>query len=483
VNLHPPQAAPREKEAPGQQPSAPEVLRKSPLFARLPDHELERLMGMGKRIRLLSGTLLLEEGTPGDQFYVILDGELEVTRTEGGRTTVLDIQQAGGFLSEMSLLENRPRTASARATRDSEVLALEPEEFRDLLERCPGVALSMIKIVLARLRSTESSIIETGRLAGLGTLAAGLAHELNNPAAAIARNTDLLGKAMEEWHRKEGELRRLPLGESELGAIGDLLGVMGEVNGNRWGGTAAGLREVEVDGWLSERGLEEAWQLVPVLSEAGWDRARLDKLEAQLSPSHLEPVLSWLVAGLEAFSLIHGIRTASRAISDIVGRVRSYSSLDRGQVQQVDVRESMGNALSMLKTGMSPGIDVRIDFPEELPTVEAHGGELGQVWTNLIQNALDAMGEKGTLELSVHEEGDGCLVVKITDSGAGIPDAIRPRIFDPFFTTKPQGKGTGLGLAITYGIVVNQHRGSIRIDSRPGRTVAEVALPRSFQER
>ena len=124
-------------------------------------------MGMGKRIRLPSGTLLLEEGTPGDQFYVILDGELEVTRTEGGRTTVLDIQQAGGFLSGMSLLENRPRTASARATRDSEVLALEPEEFRDLLERCPGVALSMIKIVLARLRSTESSIIETGRLAGL----------------------------------------------------------------------------------------------------------------------------------------------------------------------------------------------------------------------------------------------------------------------------------------------------------------------------
>jgi signal transduction histidine kinase len=480
VSLHPSQAAPREKTAPGQQPSAPEVLRESPLFAKLPDHELERLMITGKRIQLPSGTLLLEEGTPGAEFYIILDGELEVTRTEGGRTTVLDIQKAGGFLSEMSLLENRPRTASARATRDSEVLALEPEDFQDLLERCPGVALSMTKIVLARLRSTESSIIESGRLAGLGTLAAGLAHELNNPAAAIARNTDLLGKAMEEWHRREGRLRVLPLSEAELEAIGDLLEAMKEAPKHRWEGTAAGLRELEVDGWLEQRGVTETWELVPVLSEAGWDRTRLDQLERQLSPPHLEPVLSWLVAGQEAFSLIRGIRTASRAISDIVGRVRSYSSLDRGQVQHVDVRESIGNALSMLKTGMSPGIDVLIDFPEDLPTVEAHGGELGQVWTNLIQNALDAMGEDGTLEVRAMTEGNDCLVVEIADSGEGIPDAIRPRIFDPFFTTKPQGKGTGLGLAITYGIVVNQHRGSIRIDSRPGRTVAEVALPRSL---
>ena len=440
---------------------------------------MERLLAAGTRSFLPSGTVLLKEGTPGDQFFVILEGELEVTRNEGGRTLVLDIQGAGGFLSEMSLLEDRPRSASARATRDSTVLALEPEQFGDLLSRCPGVALSMLKIVMSRLRSTETSMIESGRMAGLGTLAAGLAHELNNPASAIARNTDLLGQAWEEWHRREDQLRRLPLTEPEATLVAGLLEHVRDGGDNRWQSSGSGRRETELEGWMEERGWQETWDIAAILAEAGWDRSKVDALEEVLASDHLEPVLRWVAAGLEAFGLVTGIRTASRAISDIVGRVRSYSSLGRGRIQLVDVRESLINALSILEGRIGPGIRVSLDFPDEMPSIEAHGGELGQVWTNLIHNALDAMEGGGDLAIKARET-DGGVVVEIADTGTGIPDSVRPRIFDPFFTTKGQGKGTGLGLAITYGIVVNQHRGTIGVESRPGRTVVEVALPRKL---
>jgi len=471
-----PDTAIRDRSRQPTDPASLRALRASPLFEGLPEGELNRLLETGRRIFLPSGTVLLEEGTPGDQFFVILEGEVEVTRNEGGRTLVLDIQGAGGFLSEMSLLEDRPRSASARATRDSTVLALEPEQFRDLLKRCSGVALAMLRIVMARLRSTETSMIESGRMRGLESLAAGLAHELNNPAAAIARNTDLLGPALEAWHLWEARIGRLPLSESEADVAAGLLDDLRGREGPEWRKADSGRRELEVEDWMRERGWEETWEIVPALAEAGWDRGKLEALRERLAPDHLEPVLRWVAAGLEAFGLVSGIRTASRAISDIVSRVRSYSSLDRGLRQPVDVRESLSNALAILKGRIGPEIEVRLDFPEEMPLIEAHGGELGQVWTNLIHNALDAMEKGGTLDIKVRESDEG-VVVEIADSGTGIPAAIRPRIFDPFFTTKGQGKGTGLGLAITYGIVVNQHRGIIRVDSRPGKTVVEVALP------
>jgi len=457
-------------------PEARRALRQSPLFSDLPEDELDRLLSRGIRIQLPTGMVLLEEGTPGDRFYVILRGQLEVTRTEGGRTIVLDVQGPGGFLSEMSLLEDRPRSASARANQESEVLSVHPHDFQDLLKRCSGAALAMLKIVMARLRSTETSIIESGRLAGLGSLAAGLAHELNNPAAAIARNTDLLEHALEEWHRREAILHRIGLSEGEVEMLRGLFDVLKEVDGGGAARAGAGKREAELDAWLQERGFEETWDLSPVLSEAGIDPGSLEVLEKGFAPGHLGPVLRWLAAGVEAVGLVKGIGTASSAISDIVGRVRSYSSVDHGPTQKVDVRASLLNALSILKGGMGDGIVLDLDVADGLPVIEAHGGELGQVWTNLIHNALDAMGERGTLGIRARSSGGG-VVVEITDTGTGIAEDVRPRIFDPFFTTKPQGKGTGLGLAITYGIVVTQHGGAIQVDSRPGRTVVEVALP------
>ncbi len=450
----------------------------SSFLSHLPEDGFRRLLATGERVSLAAGEVLLEEGEPGDLFYVILSGEVEIARRQGGRTTVLGVQGAGGFLGEMSLLENRPRSASARATRDSEVLALSPDAFHDLLERAPGLAAHMLRTVLARLRETEASVIQDGRMTGLGTLAAGLAHELNNPAAAVARNAALLDEALGEWSRWEGELARLPLSRAESALVAGLrqegFGRPPRPGSPGGGSTRA---EMEMESWLQDRGVENGWKLAPVLADAGWDRLTLESLGRRVSAGHLNATLQWAAAGLEVAGLVAGIQTASTAISGIVARVRSYSFLDRGPVQMVDVTGSILDAVSILRGRFGPSVEVRMDLPVDLPRIEGYGGELGQVWTNLVHNALDAMDGEGILGIEARTTPGG-VVVRISDTGPGIPHSIRPRIFDPFFTTKPEGRGTGLGLAITWGIVVNQHRGGIRVESRPGRTVMEVTLPR-----
>jgi signal transduction histidine kinase len=456
-----------------------DALRGFSLFSDLGEDDLERLTKLSERIPVRAGQTLFEEGSPGDRFYVILEGEMEVTRTDGGQTVILAVLGPGSFLSEMSLLEDQPRTASARAIGDSELLAIEPCEFRNLLATSSGAALTMLKTVTARLRSTESSLVEKGRLAGLGTLAAGLAHELNNPATANLRSSSLLRESLIEWGRRCAGLRGLKLGEPEVEAMGQLesLTFRGpEVSDDP--GTS-GQRELDLEAWLGEQGIDDAWALAATLADAGWDRDSLGDLLEQVDPSNLKPLLHWATAGAEAHGLVMEIQRGSKAISAIVGSVRSYSKLDRGPVQVVDVAESIRDTLAILKSKLD-GITVAVAIPPGLPEIEAYGGELNQVWTNLIDNALDAMERSGRLDIAGKETDEG-IVVSISDTGSGIAPEARPRIFDPFFTTKPQGHGTGLGLAITYGIVVNRHRGTIQVDSRPGRTVFEVALPQRMK--
>jgi signal transduction histidine kinase len=436
-----------------------------PLFADLSEEDLIWLASAARRLSVPRETVLLEEGTPGDCFYLILRGEFEVTRTEGGRRAVLEVLGPGGFLSEMSILEERPRSASARALTEGEVLALDPEDFKALLVRSPGAAFAMLRTVTSRLRSTESALIAHGRMVGLGTLSAGLAHELNNPAAAIVRSTDLLALALGEWQRRSVGLARLSLNEREVQALRSLEANLIQVP-----------EALPLEEWLERQGAPEAWNLAPPLAAAGWSLERLEELRTQLSPGHLEPVLTWMAAGAEALTLAQEIRQAGKAISSIVAGLRSCSSAGREPTRPVSVRESLATALSILKGKIRPGVRLVQDIPPDLPPVEAHPGELSQVWVNLLDNALDAMGGEGILEIRARGAPEG-VTVQIQDSGPGIPPEVRPRIFDPFFTTKPQGEGTGLGLAITYGFVVNQYRGSIRVDSRPGRTVFEVALP------
>jgi signal transduction histidine kinase len=270
------------------------------------------------------------------------------------------------------------------------------------------------------------------------------------------------------------------LGPDEIEIMRSLEGAAFQNQDSSDGPPRSDQREQELEGWLERRGLSESWAMAPPLSDAGWDRESLATLLEPADEAHVEAILRWAASGAEAQGLVTEIQRGSKAISAIVGSVRSYSKLDRGPIQMVDVAESISDTLVILKGKLTDQVTVVEDIPPELPRIEAYGGELNQVWTNLIDNALDAMGGSGTLEIRARATEEG-IIVKVVDDGPGIPEKVRPSIFDPFFTTKPQGRGTGLGLAITYGIVVNRHRGTIEVDSRPGRTVFEVALPRRMK--
>jgi signal transduction histidine kinase len=240
--------------------------------------------------------------------------------------------------------------------------------------------------------------------------------------------------------------------------------------------TESQTRAWELEEWLEEAGVDEPWALAPILVDANWNRRNLERWLARVSTPYREPLLRWAAAGASIHGLVSDIQRSARSISGIVASVRSYSHLDRGPVQTVRIADSVSDTLAILRGKLGDGIKVIRDMPSDLPAIEVYGGELSQVWTNLIDNALDAMGGQGTLEIRARPTDLG-IVVEVGDTGPGIPPEIRPKIFDPFFTTKAQGSGTGLGLAITYGIVVNRHKGTIQVRSRPGRTVFEVALP------
>ncbi len=313
------------------------------------------------------------------------------------------------------------------------------------------------------------------KLASLGTLAAGLAHELNNPAAAIQRSSALLREAFETWRRRTVALHALSLNDEERLRLGDLEQGIADCGLSR-GGDTASREETRLIDALEELGIEEPWEIAPALVAFGWTVERVKRLAGLFAAAHLDPVVQWLGAGLAAQQLIEEIQTSSQAIADIVRAVKSYAYLDRAPVQEVDLGASLEDTLMILRHKLKQGIEIVRDYDAKLPRIEAYAGELNQVWTNLIDNAIDAMGGSGVLEIRTRRLGDE-VEIRIADSGAGIPPDILSRVFDPFFTTKPQGVGTGLGLHIAHNIVVNRHRGRIDVESRPGRTEFRVALP------
>jgi signal transduction histidine kinase len=450
-----------------------QVIRQVPLFAALTDADIEQLGRASRRCAVAAGDVVIEEGAAGDSLFVVLDGELEVSKREGDRQTVLAARRAGEVLGEMSLLQQTPRTASARATRRTDLLEIGPEAFRTVLESDPAVASSVLRTMAGRLRSTEASLVQREKLAALGTLAAGLAHELNNPAAAIQRAGQYLSEAFGRWPRATAVLRALELTPAEQAQLGELerdLAAPGAA------GALSTADERPLTSRLEALGVAEPWEVAPALIASGWTLGRVEALAAVFPGPHLDAVLQWLSIGLTAQQLIGEIRRSAQAISEIVRAVKSYAYLDQAPIQNVDLRASLEDTLMILRHKLKQGVVVERDFASDLPPIEAYGGELNQVWTNLIDNAVQAMDGKGVLQLRARRIGDE-VEVRIADSGAGIPLEIAPRIFEPFFTTKAQGVGTGLGLHIAHNIVVNRHRGRIDFETQPGRTEFRVSLP------
>lgn len=452
-----------------------ERLRSVPLFADLPNEDLERLCAGVHEIVLAAGDSLFEEGEEGNVAYVIIEGRIEITqRSAGGDPVLLAVRSIDEVIGEMALVQSAPRAATARALSAATLIAIPKSTLDELLVTSPTAVRTIFEAMLQRWKDTQSRLRQSERMAQLGTLSAGLAHELNNPAAAIGRAAGQLSGAIDKLTSAVAE---------SVGSLGSALldRLLGEVDRRSTDppvldSLARADLEAELEVWLSRRQIPDPWAASPALVALGFTPADLTDILEDLDGSQQAAAVSLLRAAQEVTSLSRNIALGAGRISSIVGALKSYAYLDQAPVQTVDVRRGLDDTLLILERKLE-GITVIKEYDQDVPEIEAYGSELNQVWTNLLDNAADALAGTAdpTIVIRVMADGPG-VVVEVEDNGPGIPTPIQHRVFDSFFTTKPPGSGTGLGLDISRGIISDRHGGWIGLESAPGRTLFRVKL-------
>ena len=450
-------------------------LRKSPLFQGLTDDELQQLMDMAEPVSLRSGNVLIKQGDLGDAAYVVINGEFEIQKQSGESLIKIDMRNPGDVVGEMALLARTPRSASVISKTDSEVLRIPQEAFEKLLSSSSKAAMAVLHWVMARLTQNESLLHQQEKMAALGTMSAGLAHELNNPAAAAQRSASELNKSLLKWQALTHQIESTTFKENQTGWLNDFM-----KEATRRFESPLKIDTLEkidlVEGlqdWLEANGVESAWELAPVMVNYGWNSESLDKLKDK---TFFNLSIQWLGTGCLTMGLLSEIQLTTERLSQIVRAMKSYTYLDQAPLLEVDIHEGLESTLVIMQHKLKQGVTVKREYSPNLPRIEAYASELNQVWTNIIDNAIDAMNGKGEISLRTHSE-DNRVIVEITDNGPGIPENIRARIFEPFFTTKPPGHGTGLGLHISHDIIANRHHGQLSVESKPGETKFKVILP------
>ena len=442
-----------------------EVLRGLPYFADLPQGLLDQVCRESERIEVEAETTIIEEDSLSEDMFVIVDGELRVTKMGTDREVVLATLGPGEVVGEIALLDNAPRTASVTAISKSSLIRIPANAFEDLIEDS-RVVRRMFRTVTSRLRGIEDTLRHEERMAALGRMAAQLMHELNNPAAAVGRSM----ARVEEVYVDLGDATIL------LSGIGELLSrpIPVPAKPESMDPLTRSALEDGVATWLEDLGVADAWEIAPALVEDGWDLELLEETTEGLDPETATKFMRWLGLRVLASQLINEVRIAAGRISELVRVVKNYSYLDQGPVQQINPTEGIRDTLILLKHKLR-GIDTVVDIEPELPAIEASGRDLNQVWTNLIDNAADAMSGSGTLTIEAGRE-DGAVIVRISDTGPGIDPEVSQRIFDPFFTTKAPGQGTGLGLHTVH-TIVTRSGGDISVDSSSSGTTFTLSFP------
>jgi signal transduction histidine kinase len=460
-----------------EQQSLETALRKIGVFADLREDQLQWFASSGEELRLAAGDTVLREGDPADALFVILEGEIRGRRDNGGADSPSFVGRAGDVTGLLPFSRMTRFPLTARATSPLWILRLHKDHFPEMLQRIPELLQRLVGVMADRIREFSRAEQQRDKLSALGKLSAGLAHELNNPASAAGRAAETLRENMRDLRRINKELDQASLSCEERSTLASFEDTL--VDQLAWTPPRDALEqsdlEEELASWLNGRSIPNSSRLASGLVEAGVGRASLEKLGAKFRGDTLSQILARVVASVGAERLTREIEASTGRISELVRAIKEYTYMDQAPEQEVDVHRGIESTLIMLKFRLKQGVQVKREFAADLPRIFAHGSELNQVWTNLIDNAIDAMGGKGELTIRTSRELD-CVLVEIIDSGPGIADSVKPHVFEPFFTTKGIGEGTGMGLDTVYRIV-RAHRGEISVDSEPGRTSFQVRLP------
>ena len=462
-----------------------EFLHQISLFEGMDHEDLDEIAKTVDIISLSAGEILFREGDQGNRAFFIKEGELEILKESNRREVLLAVRKEGAVIGEMALLQSLPRSATIRARSDSVLFAIGKDEFDHLLQSSPTAMQSIFQTILSRLRDNQVALQQSEKMAQLGTLTAGVAHELNNPAAAVKRSSDQLVKEIKNLDEAYINICRLGFDSNQWKVLDELSekALQNATEPPVLDALTRSDREYQIEDWLESHEVENSWMIAPNLVNLNFGEENLKSLAVQFPAEKLTCIIEWLNASFTVYSLLNELSLGSGRIFSIIKSLKTYTYLDQAPVQNVDIHEGLDSTLTILQHKIKTNkVNVVREYSQDLPEVMGYGSELNQVWTNIIDNAVDALQGQENAEIIIRTRKESnWVVVEIEDNGPGIPEDIRSKIFDAFFTTKEPGKGTGLGLNITYSIVTQKHRGDIKVRSKPGQTVFEVWIPINFE--